>query len=41
MKFPIYVIALTRASDRRADIKRRLDAEGVNYEIIKAWTVKS
>ena len=33
---PVYVISLTRALDRRADITRRLNAAGIDYEIIDA-----
>lgn len=33
---PVYVISLTRAVDRRADITRRLTAAGIDYEIIDA-----
>ena len=33
---PVYVISLARAVDRRADITRRLNTAGVDYEIIDA-----
>ena len=33
---PIYAISLARAQERRANIKRRLDALGANYEIVDA-----
>ena len=33
---PIFVISLARATERRADITRRLDAEGLQYEIVDA-----
>ena len=36
MKFPIFVISLARATDRRTDIVQRLDAAGVDYEIVDA-----
>ena len=36
MNIPIYVNSLARATDRRAAIKARLDAAGVNYEIVDA-----
>lgn len=33
---PIFVISLARASERRADISRRLQADGLQYEIVNA-----
>ena len=33
---PVYAISLARAQERRANIKRRLDALGVAYEIVDA-----
>ena len=33
---PVFVISLERASDRRATIRRHLDATGASYEIINA-----
>ena len=33
---PIFVISLARAADRRADIVRRLEADGLRYEIVDA-----
>lgn len=36
MSIPIYVISIARDSDRRANISTRLNASGVEYEIIDA-----
>ncbi len=36
MNFPVYVVSLAREANRRAMIKARLDATGVNYEIVDA-----
>lgn len=36
MNCTVFVISLARATDRRADIKRRLDAASVSYEITDA-----
>ncbi len=33
---PIFVISLARATERRADISRRLDAFGISYQIMDA-----
>lgn len=36
MNFPIYIISLARAAERRANIRKRLELERVPYEIIEA-----
>lgn len=33
---PVFVISLARATDRRADIAGRLNAAGINYELVDA-----
>lgn len=38
---PIFVVSLARAADRRADITRRLNADGVRYELTDAVDYKT
>lgn len=36
LNIPVYVISLARAKERRENMRRRLDALGVNYEVVDA-----